>query len=78
MDQEIKEYLIEIEKIVGERIAYTRIKLGMSRKVLASVINTSEQQLAKYEKGINRISIGRLFLVAKKLNKKIFHFLPDY
>lgn len=77
MDKEIKQYLAEIEKIVGERIAYARIKLGMSRKVLAAAINISEQQLAKYEKGVNRISIGRLFLAAKKLNKRMFHFLPD-
>lgn len=77
MDKDIKRYLIEVEKIVGIRIAHTRIMLGISRKELSEVINVSQQQLAKYEKGKNRISVGRLILVAKKLNKSLLHFLPD-
>ncbi len=75
MDKNIENYLIEIEKIVGERILYLRIKFKISRRELAATINVSEQQLAKYEKNINRISIGRLSLIANKFKKDINYFI---
>ena len=78
MDKDIEKYLIEIEKIIGARIENSRIMLGMSRKELAKAINVSQQQLVKYERNKNRISVGRLILVAKKLNKSFLYFLHDH
>lgn len=41
MDQEIKKYLIEVDKTIGKRIAQSRILWNISRKELAEVIAVS-------------------------------------
>ena len=46
----------------------------MSRQQLAKAIEVTLQQLQKYETGFNRISIGRLILIAKALEKNIGYF----
>lgn len=75
MDNDIKKYLREIEKAIGEKIAQLRILFNISQKELAKVINVSLNQLYKYENGKNRISIGRLSLIAKKFNKDLNYFI---
>ena len=45
-----------------------RILLGLSQQQLASIIGVTYQQAHKYERGLNRISAGRLFTVAQALD----------
>lgn len=68
------DYILEVDKFIGEKIYSLRLAKGLSRQQLAEVIGVTHQQLQKYEKGNNRISVGRLFLIAKSLSKEISYF----
>lgn len=68
------EYIAEIDKFVGSKIYSLRLAKGLSRQQLAEVIGVTHQQLQKYEKGYNRISVGRLVLIAKALHTDVTHF----
>lgn len=60
-------------KFIGNKIFSLRLGKGISRHELSKSIGVTHQQLQKYEKGENRISAGRLILIAKALN-----VLPAY
>ena len=69
------DYLTKIDKIIGDKIYSLRLAKGLSRIQLAEAIEVTHQQLQKYEKGLNRISLGRLIIAAKALDKNIGYFL---
>ena len=48
--------------------------LGLSQQQLAQMIGVTYQQAHKYERGLNRISAGRLFEIAQVLNVPISWF----
>jgi len=73
----LDKYLQNIEDNIGKRIHHTRTILGITRADLASNIGVSGHQLSKYESGLNRISIGRLSLIALQLKRKIDYFYTD-
>lgn len=56
-----------IDRHVGLRIRERRITMGLSQQQLASIIGVTYQQAHKYERGLNRVSAGRLFEIAKAL-----------
>lgn len=62
---------------IGNKIYGVRIAQGLTRQELSDLIGVTPQQLQKYEKGLNRISAGRLTLVAKALHKSISFFYED-
>jgi transcriptional regulator with XRE-family HTH domain len=62
-------YIAEVDQFIGGKIYSLRLAKGLSRQQLAEVIGVTHQQLQKYEKGTNRISAGRLVLIAKALDK---------
>jgi transcriptional regulator with XRE-family HTH domain len=49
-----------IDDFVGSRIRERRIMLGLTQQQLAEMIGVTYQQAHKYERGINRVSAGRL------------------
>lgn len=53
-----------ISKIIGNKITYYRKMKGMTLDNLANMVNVSQQQQSRYERGINRINIDRLNLYA--------------
>ena len=63
-----------IDTHVGKRVKQRRITLGMSEEGLARVLNTTGQQVMKYEGGDNRISCGRLYELSRALNVPILWF----
>ena len=67
----------QIDQIIGNRIYSLRIENGFARQQLAKAIGVTHQQLQKYEKGSNRISVGRLVLIAKALNKNVAYFYEN-
>ncbi len=71
------DYLAKVDKTIGDKIYSLRLAKGLSRLQLAEVIEVTHQQLQKYEKGVNRIPIGRLMLVSKALDKNIRYFLEQ-
>jgi transcriptional regulator with XRE-family HTH domain len=63
-----------IDDYVGERIRERRIMLGLTQQQLAQLIGVTYQQAHKYERGINRVSAGRLYEIARVLNAPITYF----
>jgi transcriptional regulator with XRE-family HTH domain len=66
-----------IDTHIGQKIYSLRLAMGMSRQELGDQIGVTHQQCQKYEKGTNRVSAGRLALIAKVLNKPIDYFYSD-
>jgi transcriptional regulator with XRE-family HTH domain len=63
-----------VDRYVGARIRERRIMLGLTQQQLADMIGVTYQQAHKYERGINRVSAGRLFEIAKVLSVPIGYF----
>jgi transcriptional regulator with XRE-family HTH domain len=66
-----------IDKLVGVRVRDRRVALGLSQDTLAKKLGLSFQQVQKYEKGTNRISAGRLFVIAQALSTPIANFFEE-
>jgi transcriptional regulator with XRE-family HTH domain len=64
----------DIDRHVGARIRERRIMLGLTQQQLADLIGVTYQQAHKYERGINRVSAGRLFEIARALSAPITYF----
>jgi transcriptional regulator with XRE-family HTH domain len=64
----------DIDRHVGSRVRERRIMLGFTQQQLADLIGVTYQQAHKYERGINRISAGRLFEVAHVLSVPVNYF----
>ncbi len=65
---------VSIERHVGQRIRTRRTMLGLTQQQLADLIGVTYQQAHKYERGINRVSAGRLFELAKALGVDVSYF----
>ena len=63
-----------IDKHVGRRIRWRRRELKLSQEKLGEMLGLTFRQVQKYEKGVNRISAGRLFEVGKVLDVTINYF----
>jgi len=64
----------DIDRHVGARIRERRIMLGLTQQQLADLIGVTYQQAHKYERGINRVSAGRLFEIAQVLAVPVNYF----
>lgn len=65
------------EKKVAELIKEIRRARGMSQMKLAETVGVSYQQIQKYEKGVNKISIERLQQISKALDISINLFFQS-
>ena len=57
----------EIDALVGRRVRELRLQLGLTQTQLADAIGVTFQQVQKYERGSNRISASKLWLIADRL-----------
>jgi transcriptional regulator with XRE-family HTH domain len=57
----------EIDIKLGQNLVRFRQSAGLSRKELADSIGITHQQMQKYEKGINRICVARLYDISRVL-----------
>ena len=64
----------DTDRFVGSRIRDRRIMLGLSQQQMAEMIGVTYQQAHKYERGINRISTGRLFEISQVLGVSVGFF----
>ncbi|MBK8175633.1 MAG: helix-turn-helix transcriptional regulator [Rhodospirillales bacterium] len=64
----------DVDRYVGGRIRERRVMLGLSQQQMAHLIGVTYQQAHKYERGINRISAGRLFEIARVLRVPVGYF----
>lgn len=67
-------FIDKIDKYIGNKIQTLRLAKGISRQELANTIGVTHQQLQKYETGVNRVSAGRLLLIANALDKPTNYF----
>jgi transcriptional regulator with XRE-family HTH domain len=70
----MKKSTSSIDKEIGTRVRMRRISIGMSQEKLGEMLGLTFQQVQKYEKGMNRISVGRLVDIAKILGVDIHFF----
>ena len=56
---------VDIE--IGKTIAFIRIAQGMSQTTLGEALGVTFQQVQKYEKGRNRVSVSALIRICKVL-----------
>lgn len=64
-----------LEQYVAKQIRYYRQKQRITQKELGEALGVSFQQIQKYERGENRISAGRLFILAQALKVPYSLFL---
>src|SRR6202011_3479100 len=67
-----------IDDHVGGRIRERRMMLGLTQKQLAEMIGVTYQQAHKYERGMNRVSAGRLFKIGRVLNVPVGYFFEGF
>lgn len=63
-----------IDIYVGGRVKSRRLILGLSQEELAKSIGLTFQQVQKYERGTNRISVSRLVDICKILKVPVDYF----
>ena len=66
-----------VDAYVGSRIRERRTTMGLTQENLASALEISYQQVQKYEAGTNRVSAGRLYEIARKLDVEVSYFYED-
>ncbi len=64
----------DTDRHVGARIRERRVMLGLSQQQMADLIGVTYQQAHKYERGINRISAGRLYEISQVLAVPVSYF----
>jgi transcriptional regulator with XRE-family HTH domain len=69
-----KESAQDADRHVGMRMRQQRIMIGFTQKQMAQLIGVTYQQAHKYEKGINRISAGRLYKISQALGVSVGWF----
>ncbi|MFV1977166.1 MAG: helix-turn-helix domain-containing protein [Candidatus Scalindua sp.] len=65
------------DKKIEQLIKEFRKAKGMSQMKLAEIVGVSYQQIQKYEKGVNKISIKRLEQISKALDAPINLFFQS-
>lgn len=63
--------------VIGQKIRIRRIEMGISQAELGKPLGVSFQQIQKYEKGVNRVSAGRLHHIAKLLDVTTDYFYDN-
>ncbi len=66
-----------VDAHVGNQIRKRRILMGLSQTRLGDSLGLSFQQVQKYERGIDRISVGRLVQMAEVLDVPITYFFEE-
>lgn len=68
-------HITAIDRHVGKRIKAARLAANLSQTELGEKLGVTFQQIQKYENGKNRISIGKLAVLAELLRLSVPWFL---
>jgi transcriptional regulator with XRE-family HTH domain len=63
-----------VDRKVGQRVRSRRLEIGMSQERLAELLGVTFQQVQKYEKGVNRIAVSRLWDISLALELPVSRF----
>lgn len=66
-----------IDEEIGLRIRAARLSCGMTQGALAAAVGIHRQQIERFERGLQHISVERLQRIAKALNVRISEFFAD-
>lgn len=67
----------EVDKQLSANIRRTRKAKKMTIEGLAEKLDCTFQQVQKYETAFNRVSVGRLYGIARALDVHVIDLLPD-
>ena len=67
-----------IDKYIALKIRQRRRMLGLTQVAFADLLDVSQQQIYKYEAGVNRLSAGKLFEIARELRTPLEYFYPGF
>jgi transcriptional regulator with XRE-family HTH domain len=67
-----------VDVFVGARIREYRVALGLTQNQLGAMIGSTNQQVHKYEKGIDRLSAGQLYEIAQALDMPVTYFYEGF
>jgi transcriptional regulator with XRE-family HTH domain len=73
----ILEKAADRDAYISQKLRERRIHLKLKQRDVADKIGVSTQQIHKYEKGIDRITAGRLFEIAQVLSVPLEFFYRD-
>jgi transcriptional regulator with XRE-family HTH domain len=63
---------------VGRQVKHLRVASGESQSELGAILGLTFQQIQKYEKGQNAVSIEKLWLLAEHYHVDIAHFFDGF
>jgi transcriptional regulator with XRE-family HTH domain len=67
-----------VDQYIADRIHERRVILGFTQQDLGELLGITSQQAHKYERGINRVSAGQLYALARALNVPIEYFYEGF
>lgn len=67
-----------VDRHVGNRIREKRQERGVTQQELSRALGISYQQVQKYENGANRVSAGRLYILAEALGTTVGEFFSGF
>jgi transcriptional regulator with XRE-family HTH domain len=67
----------DTDRHVGTRMRERRMMLGLTQHQMAEMIGVTYQRAHKYEKGINRVAVGRLYHIAEALGVEVGYFFEE-
>jgi transcriptional regulator with XRE-family HTH domain len=63
---------------VGRQVRHLRVASGESQSELGAILGLTFQQIQKYEKGQNAVSIEKLLLLAEHYHVDVVHFFDGF
>lgn len=67
----------QIDKSIGKRIQLKRKEKGLSAEKMSELLDISQQQISRYERGVNKINVAHLVKIANLLQTPIDYFFED-
>ena len=64
----------DFDSMVGDYLRATRVNKGLTGKELGTVMHMSQQQISRYERGRNKVSLDFIFNYVTVLGLPMSHF----
>ncbi|MBC6904314.1 XRE family transcriptional regulator [Saccharophagus sp. K07] len=68
----------ELDRHIGQRLKKLRQREGISAQALAEAIESTQQQISRYENGHNKLSATQLYRIACALGVPVSWFYQDF
>ena len=66
-----------LNQAIGQKIRARRLALGLRQVDLAQALGITYQQVQKYERGINAVTVARLLIIAGALGVPFAEMVPE-